>query len=76
VGTGIETSINALYASLASIAGVDIAPAHGPAKEGEQLRSVLDGRRLRKRTSLPEQTTLAEGLKKTFAWMRDVGRAR
>jgi UDP-glucose 4-epimerase len=76
VGTGIETSINALYASLASIAGVDIAAAHGPAKEGEQLRSVLDGRRLRQRTSLPEPTPLAEGLKKTFAWMRDVGRAR
>ena len=76
VGTGIETSINALYASLASIAGVDIKPVHGPAKDGEQLRSVLDGRWLRKRTSLPEQTPLAEGLKKTFAWMRDVGRAR
>jgi len=76
VGTGVETSVNELYASLASIAGSDLAAAHGPAKEGEQLRSVLDGSRLRKLASLPERTPLSHGLAKTFAWMRDVGRTR
>jgi len=76
VGTGVETSVNELYQSLASIAGVGIPARHGPAKEGEQLRSVLDGNRLRKLASLPERTPLAEGLAKTFAWMRDVGRTR
>jgi len=76
VGTGIETSVNELYASLASIAGSDLAAAHGPAKEGEQLRSVLDASRLRKLASLPERTQLREGLAKTFAWMRDAGRSR
>jgi UDP-glucose 4-epimerase len=76
VGTGVETSVNELYASLASIAGNGIAVAHGPAKEGEQLRSVLDGSRLRRLATLPEQTPLANGLAKTFAWLRDVGRTR
>jgi UDP-glucose 4-epimerase len=76
VGTGVETSVNELYASLASIAGSGLAPAHGPAKEGEQLRSVLDGSRLRKLAALPERTALRDGLAKTFAWMRDVGRTR
>jgi len=76
VGTGVETSVNELYASLASIAGVDIPAAHGPAKEGEQLRSVLDGSRLRKLASLPERTLLRDGLTKTFTWLRDEGRAR
>jgi UDP-glucose 4-epimerase len=76
VGTGVETSVNELYASLASIAGNDIPAAHGPAKEGEQLRSVLDGSRLRKLAELPERTQLREGLAKTFAWLRDVGRTR
>jgi len=76
VGTGVETSVNELYASLASIAGVDIPAAHGPAKEGEQLRSVLDGSRLRKLASLPERTPLRDGLAKTFAWLRDEGRVR
>ncbi len=76
VGTGVETSVNELYASLASIAGSGLAAAHGPAKEGEQLRSVLDGSRLRKLAALPERTQLREGLTKTFAWLRDVGRTR
>jgi len=76
VGTGVETSVNELYAALASIAGANIPAAHGPAKEGEQLRSVLDGSRLRKLAALPERTPLRDGLAKTFTWLRDVGRAR
>jgi UDP-glucose 4-epimerase len=76
VGTGVETSVNELYASLASIAGSGLTAAHGPAKEGEQLRSVLDGSRLRKLADLPERTQLSNGLAKTFAWLRDVGRTR
>lgn len=76
VGTGVETSVNELYASLASIAGGDIPAAHGPAKEGEQLRSVLDGSRLRKLAELPERTPLRDGLAKTFAWLHDAGDRR
>lgn len=76
VGTGVETSVNELCASLASIAGADIPATHGPAKEGEQLRSVLDGSRLRKLAALPERTPLRDGLTKTFAWLRDEGRTR
>jgi UDP-glucose 4-epimerase len=76
VGTGVETSVNELYESLASIAGVDIPATHGPAKEGEQRRSVLDGRRLRGLSDLPGQVTLADGLARTFAWFRDRERPR
>lgn len=76
VGTGVETSINDLHASLASIAGVDLAAVHAPAKEGEQLRSVLDGSRLRTLAKLPERVALADGLAKTFAWFRDRERSR
>ena len=56
--------------SLASIAGVDTPVVHAPAKEGEQLRSVLDGSRLRKLADLPERKPLSEGLKETFDWFR------
>jgi UDP-glucose 4-epimerase len=76
VGTGVETSINDLYASLASIAGAGVAAVHAPAKEGEQLRSVLDGSRLRTLARLSEPVTLSDGLAKTFAWFRDRKRAR
>jgi UDP-glucose 4-epimerase len=76
VGTGVETSVNELYSLLASIAGIDTSASHGPAKDGEQLRSVLDGSRLRELAKLPERTPLREGLAKTFAWLRDVGKTR
>jgi UDP-glucose 4-epimerase len=68
VGTGVETTINELYESLASIAGVETPAVHAPAKEGEQLRSVLDGSRLRTLAQLPERKILSEGLKETFGW--------
>ncbi len=76
VGTGVETSIDELYASLASIAGIDIPADHGPAKDGEQLRSVLDGGWLRSLAKLPECVALRDGLTRTFAWFRDVERTR
>ncbi|MGZ7042216.1 MAG: NAD-dependent epimerase/dehydratase family protein, partial [Thermoanaerobaculia bacterium] len=41
VGTGVETSINEIYRLLAAAFGIDDAPQHGPAKRGEQRRSVL-----------------------------------
>jgi UDP-glucose 4-epimerase len=68
VGTGAETTINELYDSLASIAGVDTPALHAPAKEGEQRRSVLDGSRLRTLANLPDRKSLSDGLKQTFAW--------
>jgi UDP-glucose 4-epimerase len=76
VGTGVETSVNELYELLASIAGVSMPAVHAPAKEGEQMRSVLDGSRLRALAKLPERTQLRDGLAATFAWLRDEGRTR
>jgi UDP-glucose 4-epimerase len=76
VGTGIETSVNALYESLATIAGVSASATHAPAKAGEQMRSVLDGSRLRSLAELPQPVALRDGLKTTFEWFRDAARAR
>ena len=70
VGTGVETSVNELHAMLASAAGSTRAPKHGPAKIGEQMRSVLDGSALRKRANLPEPVSLREGLTETMEWFR------
>ncbi len=67
VGTGIETSVNELYSMLSSILGVETPARHGPAKAGEQMRSVLDGSRLRGQTRLPEPARLNEALRSTFA---------
>jgi len=54
VGTGVETSINALAKLIGARAE------HGPAKTGEQRRSVL--------ASQFGRTKLADGLRETLAW--------
>jgi len=70
VGTGVETSINELHAKMARIAGAAKPPRHAPAKLGEQMRSVLDGSRLRTLAKLPEPLPLDEGLRRTLEWFR------
>jgi UDP-glucose 4-epimerase len=70
VGTGVETSVNALYAALTKALGIDRTPQYAPAKAGEQMRSVLDGSRLRAMAGLPEPVALEEGLRRTVEWMR------
>lgn len=70
VGTGVETSVNELYAAMAASLGVDRPAQHGPAKVGEQMRSVLDGSRLRMLAGLREPLGLGEGLGQTMEWFR------
>jgi UDP-glucose 4-epimerase len=65
VGTGVETSINSLYALMGTAA-----PLHGPAKAGEQMRSVLDGGKLRALAGLSPPVPLRDGLAATMAWFR------
>ena len=70
VGTGVETSVNELYAAIAALLGVTSSPSRGPAKKGEQRRSVLDPSKLRRVASLPAATPLTDGLQRTLDWMR------
>src|SRR2546426_168341 len=58
-GAGVETSINQLAAMLG------VRAAHGPAKAGEQRRSVLDGSKLG-----VGRIPLSEGLRKTVDWFK------
>lgn len=73
VGTGVETSVNELYAAICDALGIHAVAQHAPAKAGEQIRSVLDGSKLRKLAGLPEPVTLQEGLRRTVEWMRSEG---
>ncbi len=70
VGTGLETSVNDLYLALTKALGSDRKAEHGPAKAGEQMRSVLDGSKLRTTARLPDPVALGEGLKTTVEWIR------
>lgn len=67
VGTGVETSVNRLFALLRQSAGSPATAVHDAAAPGEQRRSVLDGRRFLRDFGLSAYTPLAEGLAATMA---------
>ncbi|HYO14516.1 MAG TPA: NAD-dependent epimerase/dehydratase family protein [Thermoanaerobaculia bacterium] len=71
VGTGVETSVVDLYKELARSVGSDLQAQHGPAKPGEQQRSVIDAGRLRGELAWPEPLPLREGLQRTADWFRE-----
>lgn len=71
VGTGVETSINDLFRILVQHTGSYCKEMHGPAKKGEQARSVIDGTKLRHEVSWEPKADLSEGLKKTVEYFRD-----
>jgi UDP-glucose 4-epimerase len=71
VGTGVETSVVALYRELARAVGSDLEAKHGPAKPGEQQRSVVDARLIKAELGWPEPLPLRQGLERTAAWFRE-----
>jgi UDP-glucose 4-epimerase len=71
VGTGVETSVVDLYKEIARALGSDAQASHGPAKAGEQTRSVVDGALGRRELHLPPPIPLSEGLARTAAWFRE-----
>lgn len=71
VGTGIETSINELFRMLAGLTGAACKEVHGPAKQGEQMRSVVDPTKLKHELGWEPRVDLAEGLKKTVVFFQD-----
>ncbi|HEX9155475.1 MAG TPA: NAD-dependent epimerase/dehydratase family protein [Nitrospira sp.] len=71
VGTGVETSINDLFRILIQHTGSTCKEVHGPAKKGEQARSVIDSAKLRHELSWEPKTGLSEGLKTTVEYFRE-----
>ena len=70
VGTGVETSVNRLYDLVAAACGTRRPARHGPAKSGEQMRSVLDVTKSRSALGLSSPVPLPDGLSRTAAWFR------
>ncbi len=66
IGTARETDVNELYEVLRSVSGKDLPPEHGPAKPGEQLRSVVDPARASKVLGWKPEVGLEEGLRETL----------
>ncbi len=62
VGTGVETSVNDLFAALLEHTGSGIKAYHGAQKEGEQLRSSLNYSKLNQMLDWEPTVTLKDGL--------------
>lgn len=71
VGTGRETSIREIATRLCVMVAGFAEIAYGPAKPGEQQRSVLDTTRARTFLGWRAATGLEEGLARTLRWMQD-----
>lgn len=70
VGTGIETDVNTIFRMLRTATGSTCEEKHGEAKKGEQLRSVLDCRRISEELGWRPEVTLADGLHRTVDYFR------
>ncbi len=69
LGTGIETSVATLAATVRELTGAGAPPTTGaPAVPGEQRRSVLDAGRARRELGWQPEVSLTEGLRRTLAW--------
>jgi UDP-glucose 4-epimerase len=70
IGTGIETDVNQLFGMLRELIGSDAPESHGPAKPGEQARSVLDPRLAAEKLGWRPQSDLRDGLRLTVESFR------
>jgi UDP-glucose 4-epimerase len=70
IGTGVETSVVTIFESLRAAAGGHGEARHGPARPGEQRRSLLDTSRARRVLGWAPRVTLDEGLRRTVASVR------
>jgi UDP-glucose 4-epimerase len=70
VGTGCETDVVTLAAKLVAVSGKSLAAVHGPAKAGEQRRSVIDPSLAKQTLGWEPRVALDEGLARTYEWFR------
>lgn len=70
VGTGEETTVNEIFDRLKKLTKTDCKELHGPAKKGEQLRSVLDCSKLTEEAGWEPSVSLDEGLAETVEFFQ------
>jgi UDP-glucose 4-epimerase len=71
LGTSIESDVNTLFMKLRELTGIDCPEQHGPAKAGEQLRSVLDIRHTKEKLGWDPAVNLADGLRMTVNYFKN-----
>ena len=70
VGTGTETTVNNLFATMARLTGFTDPPVYAPARPGELARSALDPALVGAELGWKPLRTLEQGLDRTLAWFK------
>ena len=70
IGTGSETDVNQLFGYLRQFTGAPAPEMHGPAKPGEQRRSVLAWGRAQQLLGWQPEMNIEEGLRRTVEYFR------
>jgi UDP-glucose 4-epimerase len=70
VGTGVESDVNRIYRLLNTSTGAKADEKHGPAKPGEQRRSVIRFDKAKAELGWSPKVPLEEGLKRTVDYFR------
>jgi UDP-glucose 4-epimerase len=73
LGTGIETSVNHLYAELVRGCGVDLAPEYRPERKGEMRRLSLTSAKAMDELGWSPRVDLAAGLHSVIEFFRENG---
>jgi UDP-glucose 4-epimerase len=71
IGTGVETSVQHLYDTMARLADFPEPPKYGDPRTGELERSALDPGRAAAHLGWQPRTDLETGLSRTLTWFRD-----
>ncbi|MBC8183083.1 NAD-dependent epimerase/dehydratase family protein [candidate division KSB1 bacterium] len=70
IGTGIETDVNELFYHVNHLTDSHVEEKHGPAKPGEQQRSVLNNKKAKELLNWQPTVQLEDGLKKTVDFFK------
>jgi len=70
IGTGKETDVNVLFHRINIICGGNGEEMHGPAKPGEQLRSVLNNKKAKELFNWEPQVSIEQGLAQTVEYFK------
>ncbi|MBI3004555.1 MAG: NAD-dependent epimerase/dehydratase family protein [Ignavibacteriales bacterium] len=71
VGTGIETDVNTLFQHLREYLSPACKEQHGPAQQGEQLRSVISFKKIQDAFGWKPTVDIAEGLRLTAEYFKN-----
>ncbi len=71
VSTNAETTVNTIFRVLNEGLGSPASEKHGPAKSGEQMRSVCSYDKLHEAFGWQPEISIDDGLRRTLAWFRE-----